>query len=243
MGIKMPADVRRAPTVGGAMLYDASRAGNATAELFDADYWYTRRAATHARAGRGLTLFIDDGMRHWVLRHYRRGGLVAALFRDRYLWTGEARTRPFREWRLLANLHAEGLPVPAPVAARYRRVGLAYRGDLITERIIDAQPLSSRLERAPVSTSVWNAIGACLRRFHDRGVCHADLNAHNILVDAHGTVWLIDFDRGRRRAPGAWQAGNLARLRRSLDKVSRNLPAGRFGDSAWRALLDAYAST
>jgi 3-deoxy-D-manno-octulosonic acid kinase len=37
--------------------------------------------------------------------------------------------------RLLAELQALGLPVPPPVAGRYRRSGLAYRAELITERL------------------------------------------------------------------------------------------------------------
>lgn len=238
-----PAEVRRAPTVGGAMLYDASRAGNASVDLFDPGYWRTRHAASHARAGRGQALYVDDGVRHWVLRHYLRGGLFAALFGDRYFWNGEARTRPFREWRLLHELRAEGLPVPVPVAARYRKRGLIYRGDLITERIVAAQALSAWLDHGPVPAQVWRAVGACVRRFHDRGVWHADLNAHNILVDAQGAVSLVDFDRGRRRAPGAWRAANLERLRRSLDKIDRGLPRGRFGASEWRLLVEAYGST
>lgn len=224
------------------MLYDASRAGNATAELFDAEYWQSRRAVSHARAGRGLTLFIDDGVRHWVLRHYRRGGWAAALLGDRYLWTGEVRTRPMREWRLMSELRAEGLPVPAPVAARYVRDGVFYRGDLITERIVDALPLSAWLERGAVALTHWRSVGACIKRFHARGVCHADLNAHNILVDTGGVVSLIDFDRGARRAPGGWEQANLVRLRRSLAKVSAALPRGRFGEPEWHALSQGYAS-
>ncbi|HET9819949.1 MAG TPA: lipopolysaccharide kinase InaA family protein, partial [Rhodanobacteraceae bacterium] len=50
-------------------------------------------------------------------------------------------------------------------------------------------------------------------------VDHADLNAHNILLNAKG-LWLIDFDRGEIRVTGtAWKLGNLARLKRSLLKV------------------------
>lgn len=224
------------------MLYDASRVGNATAELFEPEYWQSRRAVSRAPAGRGLTLFVDYGDRHWVLRHYRRGGWVATLLGDRYLWTGERRARPVREWRLMSELRAEGLPVPAPVAARYVRYGVFYRGDLITERIVDALPLSGWLERGAVALTHWRAVGACIRRFHASGVCHADLNAHNILVDSAGSVSLIDFDRGTRREPGAWQRANLERLRRSLDKINAGLPRGRFGDPEWHALCQGYAS-
>jgi 3-deoxy-D-manno-octulosonic acid kinase len=224
------------------MLYDASRVSNASAEIFEPEYWQSRRAVSRALAGRGLTLFIDYGGRHWVLRHYHRGGRVAALLGDRYLWTGESRARPMREWRLMSELRAEGLPVPAPVAARYVREGLFYRGDLITERIIDALPLSGWLDRGGVALTHWRAVGACIRHFHERGVCHADLNAHNILLDKAGAVSLIDFDRGTRREHGEWQQKNLARLRRSLVKIGKALPRGRFGEPEWHALSQGYAS-
>lgn len=234
--------VRRAPTRDGAMLYDASRLSNADASLFDAQCWIRKGGAIRTPAGRGETLFIEHAGHSWVLRHYRRGGFIARLSVDRYVWTGEERTRPFREWRLLHDLYGEGLPVPAPIAACYQRYGLTYRGDLITERIIETQPLSVLLEKSPLPFAAWCAIGRCIRRFHEAGVCHADLNAHNILIDHSQRVFLIDFDRGIRRAPGPWRAANLSRLKRSLEKICRKLPWNRFSVRDWTALRDAYDS-
>jgi 3-deoxy-D-manno-octulosonic acid kinase len=231
------ADVCRAPTSGGAMLYDASRTGNAAENLFRAEWWQSRATVSPARSGRGGTVYIDDARRSWVLRHYCRGGSVAKVLDDRYLWTGEERTRPFREWRLLRDLHVTGLPVPVPVAAQYRRTGAFYRGDLITERIPAAESLSQLLGDRNVPPGSWRDIGACVRRFHDLGVFHADLNAHNILLDAAGRVFVIDFDRGERRPPGAWQAANLARLKRSLDKVR-----GSQQEDDWHAFLAGYGT-
>lgn len=66
---------------------------------------------------------------------------------------------------------------------------------------------------------MWFTTGACLRRFHDQGVVHADLNARNILISGDNRVYLIDFDRARIRAGARslFQA-NLKRLQRSLQK-------------------------
>jgi 3-deoxy-D-manno-octulosonic acid kinase len=238
----LTAAVRRAPVQDGAMLYDASRVSNADASLFDARSWLEKSAAEHTPAGRGATIFIDHAGQSWVLRHYRRGGFVARLTGDRYVWTGEARTRSFREWWLLRDMHAAGLPVPAPVAARYRRRGFAYSADLITERIAGAQPLSVLLADGTLPTALWSAIGRCIRRFHDAGVCHADLNAHNVLIDAGQKVYLVDFDRGTRRPQGSWRKTNLARLRRSLEKITHALPRGRFSAPEWMALQGGYDS-
>ena len=222
------------------MLYDASRVGNASPALFDANAWHAQGALAAAGAGRGSAYFIDAGDRQWVLRHYRRGGWAARFSADAYFWSGEERTRPFREWRLLRELHAAALPVPVPVAARYCRRGLTYRGDLITERIPNARPLSALLQMGPLPVSTWRDVGKCIRRFHAAGVCHADLNAHNILLDDSQRVYVVDFDRGSRRAPGAWRAANLARLKRSLLKICRDLPGDRLENGVWTALADGY---
>ncbi len=174
----------------------------------------------------------------WVLRHYRRGGLVANLLDDGYLWTGAARTRSFAEWRLLRRLREWELPVPQPVAARYVRTGFTYRADLITVELPVRQTLASLLSAGPLPLATWSAVGRCIHRFHARGVQHADLNAHNLLLRAEGdAVYVLDFDRGRLRRRGAWEQRVLARLRRSLLKVTADLPHDRFGDEQWHALL------
>ena len=236
-------EVRRKVVAGGAMLYDASRAGNLSTEIFDPVLLARRGQIVGEARGRGTAWFLSVQNRSWVLRHYRRGGLMRSLLRDRYLWQGEERTRPFAEWQLTYHLHRAGLPVPAPIAARYRKLGFSYRGDIITERLPEVWSLAQALAAGPLSGLAWIAIGRCLRRFHELGVCHADLNAHNILI-GHGTdderVFLIDFDRGSLRQPGFWKDGNLVRLRRSLEKLTWGLPRERFTEDDWHGLLDGY---
>jgi len=141
---------------------------------------------------------------------------------------------------LLHHLAGHGLDVPKPVAAFYRCEGLTYRCDLLTERISRAQPLSEALQGGALAAPVWCAVGATIARLHRQGVDHADLNAHNILLDAAGTVSVIDFDRGKLRAPGAWTSRNLARLERSLRKIAATLPPDRFTAASWEELLAGY---
>ena len=237
---------RRIATPNGAMLADPASVGTlmdtAAEALFEPQYWAARGALMAASSGRGAAWFLESGPEHWVLRHYRRGGFTARIIEDRYIWAGETRVRAFAEYRLLAVLTQRGLPVPKPVAARYRRSGLTYRCDLIMQRIADAKPVSSILGAAALSDASWRAIGAAIARLHQNGVDHADLNAHNILLDSHGAVSVIDFDRGRMRGRGAWTLQNLLRLHRSLAKVSRPLPSDRFSPAAWKCLLAGYAS-
>lgn len=200
--------------------------------LFSAERW----SLTPTPRGRGDSCFVEDDQVRWVWRPFRRGGLVGRIVKSRYLFLGEERVRAFREWRLLAELKELGLPVPRPVAARYHRRGFAYSADLLVERVEGAETLSARLPEA-VSDGGWEQIGRCLRRFHDHGVYHADLNAHNVLLVGAEDVYLIDFDRGELREPGSWREANLARLRRSLDKLAPGEPAVNRG---WDLLLSAY---
>jgi 3-deoxy-D-manno-octulosonic acid kinase len=247
------------------MLSDPACLGNlppdAAESVFDPQFWRARNELQAVAAGRGSAWFIASGGRQWALRHYRRGGFIARLSPDRYVWAGESRVRAFAEWRLLDLMRRRGLPVPRPVAARYQRSGLHYRCDLITERIVDAQPLSAVLAAGALAESAWHAVGAAVARLHHAGIDHADLNAHNILLDAGGAVSVIDFDRGRLRVTGragdagpqggvagtaeaaalsTWAARNLKRLRRSLAKISRGLPSGRYSVRDWRWFMAGY---
>ncbi len=235
------AEVRQKPIRGGAMLYDASRAGNAEASWFEPEWWAARGHVQPSGEGRGGTCFIDADGQRLVLRHYQRGGWMARLAADQYFWRGEARTRSFTEWHLLYLMRRAGLPVPVPIAACYRRIGrYRYRADLITEQLLATRSLASLLRAGPVSLTHWIAAGRCLRRFHDDGVCHSDLNAHNILFGEATDVALVDFDRGRLRRPGMWCDGNLVRLRRSIEKVTALRPPEHFTDADWDSLLRGY---
>ena len=232
-------EVKRTELPGGAMLADTSRASNLTPEWFDPRFWQARGAIEAAARGRGASYLIRHGPQRLVLRHYRRGGWIGHLLHDTYRWQDEGTTRPFAEWMLTYRLHRAGLPVPAPLAARYRRTGGHYQGDIITERLPTVGSLAECLRTGALSVLTWISIGRCIRRFHDLGVCHADLNAHNVLLSEE-QVYLIDFDRCQLRRPGLWRDGNLVRLRRSLEKVTWGLPTERFAESDWHGLLDGY---
>jgi 3-deoxy-D-manno-octulosonic acid kinase len=228
-------------SAGGGILYDASRLRKPGAELFDVEHWRAQGSLQEIAGGRASIALIDTGEQRWVLRHYRRGGFIARFSRDRYVWLGEDRTRSFTEWRLLAQLRRRGLPVPAPVAARYARGALTYTADLITEHLPDCRTLADAITVAQLPAEQWSAVGKTIAAFHREGVHHADLNAHNILLE-HAVaprVYLLDFDRGRIRARGAWEQDVLARLRRSLEKIKAQHPNAAFGEEQWNWLLAA----
>ena len=242
-------EIRQQNTKDGAILFDAARAAQAAvfnADWFERDYWRTRGLATHVSGGRGGITFVRAPEENkeggdWVLRHYRRGGMVARVMGDRYLWSGAEQTRSFAEFRLLAELVRRGLDVPRPVAARYRRDGIHYRADLITQQIADTLTLAQCVAAQGINTTIAQRVGLAIGQLHAAGVYHADLNAHNVLLDAL-KVWVIDFDRGELRAPErTWQLENLLRLKRSLRKLGA---AGEneafFEHEIWLPLMTSY---
>lgn len=226
----------------GAIIFDASLMPDASQKTFSAAGWKTVRAVENVlhSGGRGNTLILGDGQKEYVLRHFRRGGLIGRLVRDSYLWSGEDRTRPFAEWRVLQKLANAGLPVPRPAVARYRRRGPFYTADIITVRVPGIRSLSARLHDSSLSDEAWQRIGSGLCLFHGNGVNHADLNAHNVQLDDQGRVWLLDFDRARILPQGAWRQKNLARLHRSLQKIRRQDERVNYSASCWEALLKGY---
>lgn len=217
------------------ILYDDALLDHADPALFEAPADAT--GAPSVVGGRGSAWLIRHGVDEWVLRHYRRGGLPGRIIRDTYIWAGLEATRAWREWRLTYSLYKEGLPVPQPVAARVVYSGLLYKADLITRRIAGATSIAALIAAGGESRIPWGEAGRTVRRFHDAGVYHADLNAHNLLVDAAGKVYLIDFDRGARRRGRAWKRANLARLQRSLRKLAGSTAVIA---PAWAAFLDGY---
>jgi 3-deoxy-D-manno-octulosonic acid kinase len=228
----------------GAILFDAAVSPQVGHEWFVPEHW-RGQDAMHAQAGgRGGVAIIATPVGECVLRHYHRGGLVARLMGDRYVWAGADRTRPFAEFRLLAEIARLGLPAPAAVAARYCRHGLFYSADLITRRIANASTLAECLAAGRLYGELAEETGALVARFHRAGIWHADLNAHNVLVTP-GELYLIDFDRGRLRASApAWQRANLRRLRRSLVKLgAADTDAAAFEETIWQPLLHRYQRT
>lgn len=228
-------DAECVTTARGAIVFDRRRLSQAVE-----DWFQPNGSADSSRGGRGAVWRVDTAAGPAVLRHYRRGGAMARLSRDRYLWTGGERSRGFREFRLLAALRDRQLPVPAPLAARYLRCDpLRYTADLLTLEIPGARTLAEMFPQVLDDHAALDALGATLARFHRAGACHADLNAHNIVFDGAGDWWLLDFDRGRLRVPQVgWWRRRLARLQRSWFKLGAL--ADPVGEAAWVRLCAAH---
>ena len=83
------------------IVYDADRIEAPARQLFNGRYWEGLGSILGKAAGRGSALFVDAPFGQVVLKKYLRGGQVSRWNKDRYLFTGYERSRPFREFRLL----------------------------------------------------------------------------------------------------------------------------------------------
>jgi len=223
-----------------AYLVNRDYEGLVTPGWFNPDYWGAA-ADLVSSGGRGGAWFVESASISAVLRKYLRGGFVARMSESAYVFLGESRVRSFAEFRLLQKLHDDGFPVPKPIAACYQKSGaVLYRCAILVERLRDSVPLADCISR--LTTPRIRSLGSTLRRFHDAGVRHADLNCFNILVREDG-FYLIDFDKGdiknTAEINAAWKAANLARLRRSLEHLSWQQDATDL-ESLWAALEQGY---
>lgn len=164
--------------------------------------------------------------------------------------------RARREHELLVELHARGLPVPRPLGLEQRGAGW----EVAMEWIPHAASLAERMHAGRAHEGPARALGALLARLQGAGIDHPDLHPGNVLVDASGGVWAIDFHKARRvtrlsaarleaqlahleaglreRAPARWRArALLAWLRALPDGAPR--PRGTTSELAARLDLRA----
>jgi 3-deoxy-D-manno-octulosonic acid kinase len=214
----------------GAIVFDPMRLSQAGPILFSPGSYGDSARMVLGQGGRGSAWFVRGAFGAGVLRHYRRGGWMARLSDDAFLWRGEAHVRSFSEFALLAELTRVGLPVPAPIAAYYRKANGRYRAAILVTRIYAVANFAAAVAQAPGSAP-WSAAGKAIALCHRARAHHADLNGHNLLVDGAGEVHVIDWDKGRiEPTVGNWCRRSLDRLERSLLKHCPQVPAERIAE-------------
>ncbi len=158
-----------------------------------------------------------------MIKHYARGGILANFVKETYLRIGKTRGR--REFDLLSDFRALGGNAPEPVAFASSGT-LLYRGWLITRKIPDARTLAEiALADEKAALLLMEKLCRQVDLLIGHNILHVDLHPGNVLVDAVGTVHIIDFDKGRRFAMGAKRLRQryLERWRRAVTKYG--LPA------------------
>jgi tRNA A-37 threonylcarbamoyl transferase component Bud32 len=161
--------------------------------MSDPDAAFQHTGATLLKDGRSATvaefdLIEGDTVRRVILKRLRvasRSDPWKALLR---------RSPALRSWVNGQGLRERCLPTPRPLAVFHRRSGgLAQEGYLLSERIPDAVCLAAYVGR--LNSLDASERPALLRRriqqlarlaavMHDRGVCHRDLKAANVLVSS-----------------------------------------------------------
>ncbi|PSW19285.1 3-deoxy-D-manno-octulosonic acid kinase [Photobacterium sanctipauli] len=221
------------------IIYDPTLLAEQPQQCFDPDYWHQKGAVIGSARGRGTTWFLRGRYLELALRHYYRGGLFGKLVRDCYWFSGWEKTRSIEEFRLLQHLAGAGVRVPRPVAARVVRKHFLYQADLLTEKVPGAKDLVAVLQKQYLDEALWLKVGEMIQLMHQSGVCHTDLNAHNILLDGENQVWLIDFDKCHFASGDGWQKSNLARLHRSFVKEVSKVGI-KWDETAWQYLMQGY---
>jgi 3-deoxy-D-manno-octulosonic acid kinase len=207
-----------------------------------------RETASYLR-GRTIHPSIPlKGGERMVLRHYSHGGLLRFFTRDLYL----IGSRSFQELALTEEIRSSGIGTVQPVGAMHRCfLTPFYRAYLMSLEIPGAKDMVHYLqdigpqpagETLVAKRKIIRSAGSLLRKFHQAGFFHADLQLKNLLV-TDGKVLIIDLDRSYRKPSLSAQerVKNLLRLNRSADKWKRyGLPVSL--RDRWRFFL-AYAES
>lgn len=192
------------------------------------------RLVPHALRGRGALHVLATPLGELVAKRLSRGGVVGALARHSYADPA----RPLREAAAAEELASRGLSTPPVVAARSTRAGALWTIELATARLPAEGDLLDCLRAHGPTPSLAAAAGRTLRRAHDAGLRHRDLQVKNLLVPAGfpgpggpaepGDLVLLDLDRCRVGLPLTVpeRLASLARLARSLVKHGFLQPPG-----------------
>ena len=200
------------------------------------------RSAVEAGAGnRGSAFQIDlgDGLELYA-RRGRRGGMIASILSDVYVGIAP---RPLNELAVTVEAMKRGIPVAEPMGAMIEWIGPAlYRGFFLT-RAVRGMTLWQFIKTdddPTVRNHVLAQARAAIDAMQAKGLFHADLNLHNLLVTQARdsfTVIIIDLDKARLfDAPlsAAKRRTNAQRLLRSARKLD---PSGQFLDAAALSIL------
>jgi len=190
-----------------------------------------RQSAYRLDLGDGAELFARRG---------RRGGLIGSILSDVYFGIAP---RPLTELAVTIEAMRRGIPVAEPMGAMIEWLSpVLYRGFFLT-RALRGMTLWEFLKTdddPTVRTHVLGQARAAIDTMHDKGLFHADLNLHNLLVtqarDSFSVV-VIDLDKSRlfdASLSAAMRHANGARLVRSARKLD---PSGKFLDAAALSIL------
>jgi len=201
-----------------------------------------------AAAGRTSVKRLCTPSGNLLLRQYRRGGLLAGLNKSSYLTA----SRPVREIIVSCEAAARGLPVPRAAGAIIYSKHPFRQALLATQEITGARDLHEYAIKSTggnIRQPVIEALARAVRKMHDAGLFHADLQLKNILVrqtSENVEIFFIDLDKSviRDSLPERLRSANLRRLNRSAVKIQQAQPHPQVAfidDTVRRSFLRAYS--
>jgi hypothetical protein len=173
------------------------------------------------------------GLPELVVRRGRRGGLTAWVLSNLYFGFVP---RAVVELGLAAEALARGIPVARPMGAIVEWIApFAYRSYYLTRKepgltlwefVLTAAPPPERFQ-------VFDRAREAIEAMYRGGLCHADLNLHNLFVSMNAgapAVTILDLDKARlfnQSLSPKKRARSRARLLRSVRKLD---PHGQLFD-------------
>lgn len=203
----------------------------------------------HGMRGRGPISVIATSAGEIVAKRHSRGGWLGGLLPDLF----PRRGRLLQQAWLAEALISRGWATPRVIVARSTRVVPGLHALAIgTARVQGAVDLLDALRAAPDAMPLLALAGRTLRRLHDIGLRHRDLQVKNLLVPAEGAAVeqavVLDLDGctlGSALGPRE-RVRSVSRFGRSL--LKRGVVPGFGGGSllwtswpGWMSLLGAYS--
>ena len=142
-------------------------------------------------------------------------------------------SKAMKEWNVSLGFRTKGVRIPAPVGVmERRRWGFLKESLYISEAIEDTQTLmdffverfgGGDLEGREDKRGIVRLLGDTVRRFHDGGLFHADLQAGNFLIKKREDreLYVIDLHRARVRKnlSGRQRLWDIAKFFYSLNSM------------------------
>lgn len=80
-------------------------------------------------------------------------------------------------------------------------------------------------------------IGQLIAKLHKKGVIHGDLTTSNMIMNAHGKVFFVDFGLGEKSEELEARGVDLHLMKRALESTHY-----QFAESCYKSVIDGYGS-
>ena len=80
-------------------------------------------------------------------------------------------------------------------------------------------------------------IGQLIAKLHKKGVIHGDLTTSNMIINAHGKVFFVDFGLGEKSEKLEARGVDLHLMKRALESTHY-----QFAESCYKSVIEGYSS-